>query len=819
MKIPVILISTVLFLRIFGGVFGYGALETENALIFYEPGLENQALEVLKVLNEVRDSIVEDIGNDPGKIVILLKDLGTQTNGFADPVSKQITILTWPESDVWLNFNSWYRSVVTHEFTHIAHLREEDCIPLLFTNFTGFPLLNPQFRTPFVEATTVYEESKEGSGRLNNPFLNTAMLASFSRSWRYSLGILAVPPRERFLGGLAHYIVPASFYSHLIENYGEEKVREFLRIHACNTLGVGLGNTFESVFGESLQREYEKWLDGLKNSYEFPENTEKLLFPEESLVLSIDTEGDWIYFVLFRYDLKSSMGGTRGFVGRFNLRSRQVEKAFDIRSVPRGIKVEGRYLFYMEDTVIGKKMGYNVLTRRIVSFDLESGRTSVIAQGRITSFDVKKGNVYWIEYDPTVEVSTVFENGVDVMKVKGFVREIGVSDDGRLALLISRDGVSSLLEVWKNSKILWRLKDSRYKYSVSWDSGKVTFVMFDDNTADVYSFDGDELVRLTRGLILAEAEVKGSSVYGTTFDPDSPSLGIIKSSAEKMKAVVRKNPNLERSSEISFNRKDADTLFIVDLLQPDFHIPYFLWDGKRYSLGMVLGEMAYDYSLAYVMVPMVLYEDELRLGFGGGVMWDGGDFQAEIYMSAMDGFMGFENSLGLNMNGVIWRESFNPWTSGELDWNLSANDSGDVNLGVSLAFHLGDDGIKMTTGLRFVEGKFHTNYYSIDLHHAFDRLRLDLSGRIDVGEESSFSLNLGTIFPISKLDVGILDPYFHISEIYSGFGLGYDLGPDLKAFLGLEFAQFLTYTRGFLRLGVRYTLNGFEPYLRFGNDM
>ena len=267
---------------------------------------------------------------------------------------------------------------------------------------------------------------------------------------------------------------------------------------------------------------------------------------------------------------------------------------------------------------------------------------------------------------------------------------------------------------------------------------------------------------------------------------------------------------------VKIRRRDADTLFVLDLIHPDFRIPYILWDGKWVSLGVMLADMSYDYSISYLTVPMVLYgEGELRLGFGGLLLVKRNGVEILFNVSSMNGFAGIENSMGLSARGTLWRERFSPWTSGEVVWKFRADLSGNLDAGLLTRFYVGDDSVSVETGVDFVEGRFNSNYYSLEIGHVYDELKLTIGGEVHLGTDR-FSLKFETISPLLKPDWGILDPYFHVSELHVGLGLGYSSKPRAWAFLGLEFAQFLTYTRNFVRLGIECDPDGLKPYIGFG---
>ena len=59
------------------GVFGWKTFDTKHARVFYKPGYEKVAIYTAEIFEAYRDKVINLVGNDPGKINLVLVDFGT----------------------------------------------------------------------------------------------------------------------------------------------------------------------------------------------------------------------------------------------------------------------------------------------------------------------------------------------------------------------------------------------------------------------------------------------------------------------------------------------------------------------------------------------------------------------------------------------------------------------------------------------------------------------------------------------------------------------------------------------------------------------
>ncbi|MBU0700850.1 hypothetical protein KKE26_06115 [bacterium] len=115
-------------------------LKTPHFTCFYPEGCQWEAEQALNNLEHYQQDVVDLTGNKRiGNLPIVIEDPGMLTNGFADPIFKNIHIFTYPpDSLTTLGITeNWYRQAAVHEYTHIAHLTRTEGIPLLITTING----------------------------------------------------------------------------------------------------------------------------------------------------------------------------------------------------------------------------------------------------------------------------------------------------------------------------------------------------------------------------------------------------------------------------------------------------------------------------------------------------------------------------------------------------------------------------------------------------------------------------------------------------------------------------------------------------------
>ena len=201
-------------------------LYNNNFKVFYQTGMESEAMSAIQTLEYYRPYVEKLTGNTHPHTAIKIEDIGNLVNGYANPVGNQIALFRYPPTSDELSYcDDWTQMVATHEYIHMLQMTNDSGIPRLLRTLFG-NLLYVQLNQPMwmTEGITVYGESQLSptSGRLNSGYYNSIIsvlakedrLPSMTKASYYSTDT-----------PLAHYYVfGGSFHSYLSRTYGEDKL-------------------------------------------------------------------------------------------------------------------------------------------------------------------------------------------------------------------------------------------------------------------------------------------------------------------------------------------------------------------------------------------------------------------------------------------------------------------------------------------------------------------------------------------------------------------------------------------------------------------
>ncbi|MCD6449137.1 MAG: hypothetical protein J7L34_01335 [Thermotogaceae bacterium] len=770
----------IIFIALHG--FSLGALQSPHAVLLYEDGLTAQASFVATAYETYRDNVIDLIGNDPGNVTIILKNSGAITNGMAETITNSITVLPWAQPDPFLNFNSWYETVTVHEFSHISHLNYSGGINAFFKLLFGVPVFDSQFRSPFVEAAPVYSESSlpGDSGRLNNPVIDSAVI-SYIKGQNPSLARISSPAEEDFMGYSMYYFIPSRFYSFLNDRFSNDKVKDFLKSFSDNFMGLCITCDFKEAFGSSPDALFEKWKE------EFTNRTfsrgDHIIAEENAFINKLDVQKGSIYYTKILYG-KEQLYGWNGY----KLYKLENSKRIFIKNLSSVVdfKVVGDYLYILEGYVYKSTMPFSYFKRRIVRVDLTTGKEKIVADGLISSFDVDGKNVVYSVYDPFSEKSVIYTEK-DAIVVKGFAREIAAGGN-KMAVLLEDRYFSSKILIFENDKKIFEINDALFKYSIGWTENMLYFVGLDKESADVYSFENGKFYRLTKGFAFYNAKVINGTVYAAIFSQDFTGTEIIKARVKKVPYMPEK-PQVHTLKEVKVKEIDAYSYYLKKTLYPILHVPVALKDKTDWEAGVLLGGASPDLSLIWTVAPVL--SQSLKPDIYGVFILNLSNFSAYAYKLPWES--GVQSSL------ILKRVRFS--TSSGASWGISGSFDAEGRYSFStfwnqyvssLAFGTnagwGDKGFSGNLQLKFYEGDFII--------------------KATAGFYGGFYGSAGLAFPLWFGDAGLFDPLFNVSHIFGEVDLGYDGGIYLKAMVGSEIAEFVTYSRSFPKVGIIWNKNG-----------
>ena len=742
-------------------------IETQHSLIFYPEWLERDAIELAGAVEGRWASVTSLFESDISSVTIYLEYPGVYTNGMADFISKTITVLAFPMPSKFLNFEDWYSTVFTHEMTHVIHLNMRDGIPLLFNALFGLPALDAQYRSPFVESTTIFAESVlNRGGRLENPLIDYLIFAAVKGKWLPSLTRVSRPPVEDFLGYALYYFVPAKFFEYLVEREGTEKVLKFLKEFSKNTFGIGMNGVSKEVFGEKLEDLYEDWKKGIRD---FSIPREKIYEEKNVLVLDIWSDGKDLWAAALRYG-RERLYGTGGVeIGR--IERGKFRRIFRVYGYAGNLRVEKGKVYYLLNFYKGRCCGFfGKYERAIAVWD---GKERVLIEGNITSFDVKDGKIVWSEYDPKERVS-IIHDGKRVWRVEGLVRELALSDG--IYALVYRSGASSL--IWKDGKVI---EDGRFKYSLKRCDGRICFVAFDESGANVYEI-SNGLKRLTKNIAVLDFAESNGKLLITTFSTSFPAVGIYE--VEKMAKKAGYAPIPKRKNpKVRFRKRDGTLDYIEKTLFPVLHLPLVLPDGTSMAFHLVLGGYSPSHDFYWILSPS-LSKDGPDLDSGFLYLGD------EIGVMAYRLFDEMNFSLSLKLPRI--RTGSDSFIDLSQFYELKE-------------YPMSGFGIAFRKGRFYGSSKIGFGKKGLDWSFGFGADLYFMKASVFLSEEIS---KLTLTFPIADTDLGTLDPYFHVSHVFSSVSIGFDDFPFIEILIGAETGDFVTYSRNFPKVGIKISESG-----------
>lgn len=254
-------------------------LETPHFMIYYVEGIEEKALQVGAIAEDIHSQLTDYLEYEPsrrtGLIIFSNQDIPM---GWAQVMWGSNTMalsLAHPSLTMGLGestYESWIRLVLTHEYAHILQLNlpPEDLWPWGWVSYI-FPtsLTQPYW---FIEGFAVAMETEftEG-GRGDSPAIEAQLHAQADGDNLYSFDqVQGLYPLESWPGASATYNYGVYFLQYLEELYGPGFSRELARSYTENPF-LGLGGWFRRLTGHDLQRQYVEWQETLGTGERTPQ--------------------------------------------------------------------------------------------------------------------------------------------------------------------------------------------------------------------------------------------------------------------------------------------------------------------------------------------------------------------------------------------------------------------------------------------------------------------------------------------------------------------------------------------------------------------
>ena len=243
-------------------------LDTAHFSVHFSERLREQAQLVAGTAESVYPRITGWLNWRPAlRTHIVVLDSLDFPNGLASPLPFNYIqiVLTPPDEGELLQNREWLELVLTHEFTHIAHLDKATDDPLALRRIFGrFLFLFPNVLEPgwVTEGLAVYSESdpSRGYGRLGQSHFEGQMRAEAARGLR---SLREVNAEGRGFPLNRDYLYGGYFFAFLTERYGPGAAMDYVQGYSDNLIPFRVDTNPVGVTGkhmDELWEEYHAWL-------------------------------------------------------------------------------------------------------------------------------------------------------------------------------------------------------------------------------------------------------------------------------------------------------------------------------------------------------------------------------------------------------------------------------------------------------------------------------------------------------------------------------------------------------------------------------
>ncbi len=245
-------------------------IESEHLYVHYAEGNKDLAERALVIAEIAHERLTKSLNWKPiEKTHLVLSDESDQPNGFASPIffNYSVLFLAPPTSVNTLeDFDDWFTTLITHEYTHIIHLDKSAGSPEYLRNIFGrFFFLFPNLFQPawVTEGLATYEETdvEQGIGRGQSTLFASMMREELAKGLQPISHVNL--PVQTWPAGTTRYLYGVYFMNFLAERYGEEKMQLWIEEYSDNLLPFFINTNANQTLGENLTplwQEYQQWL-------------------------------------------------------------------------------------------------------------------------------------------------------------------------------------------------------------------------------------------------------------------------------------------------------------------------------------------------------------------------------------------------------------------------------------------------------------------------------------------------------------------------------------------------------------------------------
>lgn len=259
---------------IFRGKTKFYTIKTEHFYIHYNEGIGPLAEEMRGLCESVYERITQRLDWKPwGRTHIVMTDKTDVSNGLASVIPSNYILLyiAPPGADSSLDhYKNYFDLLLTHEFTHIAHIDQHNRVASPARWFLG-KVVAPNGLTPawMREGMAVFEESALDPeyGRNNSDFSRMVIRTAYYENKFPRLDQIA-GSSAHFPAGSGPYIFGGTFFDWLAKKYGEDRMYKYQKEYASSLWLFSLNNKARRVYGESFYKLWKEFRNDLAQEFD-----------------------------------------------------------------------------------------------------------------------------------------------------------------------------------------------------------------------------------------------------------------------------------------------------------------------------------------------------------------------------------------------------------------------------------------------------------------------------------------------------------------------------------------------------------------------
>jgi hypothetical protein len=277
-------------------------IETDHFRIHYPSDLEPIATRIARVAETAHERLKGPLGYAPSsRTEVIVTDDSESANGSATalPYNTVTLYATSPDDFSPLNdYDDWYLSLVTHEYTHILHVDNITGVASIINAILG-KTYSPNQSQPrwIIEGLAVLSESAYTSGgRLRSSIFDMYMRADVLEDNIAGLDQMCSAP-QRWPQGSLWYLYGSRFLSWIASTYGSNVLRAVSQDYGGSTIPLGINRAIKRQTGRTYVELFEGFKDQLKRQYkEQMRGVEKRGFREGK---PLTAHGNFVYYPRF----------------------------------------------------------------------------------------------------------------------------------------------------------------------------------------------------------------------------------------------------------------------------------------------------------------------------------------------------------------------------------------------------------------------------------------------------------------------------------------------------------------------------------------